>query len=67
MKVKMLTMYSGPRGNFSPGKIVEFSEAEGAALVAGHFAEAIQPKAQKQEAAVIQPQEKATTYKRGRK
>jgi hypothetical protein len=38
MKVKLLTRYAGPNGNYPPDSIIEVSSAEGAALCARRYA-----------------------------
>lgn len=42
MKVKFLTRDAGPEGVRQPGDVVDVSETEGRALVAGGFAEALE-------------------------
>ena len=42
MKVKFMTRDAGPEGVRQPGDVVDVSETEGRALVAGGFAEALE-------------------------
>lgn len=41
MKVKLRTLYCGPRGSFQPGQTVDFDEASAKELIAGGYGEAI--------------------------
>lgn len=45
MKVKLRTLYCGPRGSFQPGQTVDFDEASAQALIAGGYGEASGPAA----------------------
>lgn len=38
MKVKLLSCYAGPAGNFGAGDVVEFAQHEAEALIAGQYA-----------------------------
>lgn len=42
MRVKMRTYYAGPAGSAQPGGLLTVSEEEGAALIAGNYAEAVE-------------------------
>jgi len=39
MKVRMLTTYAGPKGNFKPGDVVDVENDEAKALIEGRHAE----------------------------
>lgn len=41
MKVKLLTLMSGPEGIFHPGAVVDFPEEKAQALIEGGFAELV--------------------------
>jgi hypothetical protein len=43
MQIRMRTLSAGPSGTRHPGEIVDVSEAEAAALVAGGYAEPVAP------------------------
>lgn len=57
MQVKMLTSIAGANGAFAPGDVAEFSENEGARLIAAGFAEPVRSA----------PVEKATRKRRSEK
>jgi hypothetical protein len=41
MKIKMRTLLAGPFGNANPGDVIDLPDANGAALVAGGYADAV--------------------------
>lgn len=42
MRVRMLTLSAGPAGVVQPGAVVEVSDEEGRALIAGRYAELVE-------------------------
>lgn len=43
MKIRLLTIMAGPAGTAQPGQVVEVSVAMGRELVAGRYAELVEP------------------------
>lgn len=59
MRIKHLTLMSGPAGNFQIGQEREIDDAEGAALVTGGYA--IEVKRRNPEAAIVKAPESAAS------
>lgn len=57
MKVKMLTMSSGPKGTIRAGSIIEVSDREGKLLIGGGYAEKVDSPPNQEEKAGDKPQE----------
>jgi hypothetical protein len=43
MKLKLISRMAGPDGNFPPGSVLALDEKTGIALVAGGYAESLEP------------------------
>ncbi len=73
MKVKLRTLYCGPRGSFQPGQVVDFDEAHAKELIAAGYAVAggpapvPRPAPVEVETAVLAPQRTAVHPKPARK
>lgn len=50
MKIRMKSIYAGPRGSFSPGQVADLDQASAYALIEGGFAEQIDEPATVEEA-----------------
>lgn len=58
MRIKMKSTMAGPDGNASPGQVIDVPDTEARALLAGGYAEAVDPP---QESQTVAAQETATT------
>mgnify|MGYP001599409273 CR=1 FL=1 len=59
MKIKMLTLMSGPQGTFHPGAELEMEPGQAQELIAGNYAVEISPPRKRGETAMLQPPENA--------
>jgi hypothetical protein len=41
MKIRLITRYAGPQGNWGPGQVADFPKADAEALIAGGYAAAV--------------------------
>ena len=63
MKIKMLTLMSGPQGTFHPGAVLDaeldMEPGQAQELIAGNYAVEISPPRKRGETAMLQPPENA--------